>query len=83
MKAPFSFEAGLTFGEGSSHAFGGSFRVAASAIAFTICVYPVHRQRLPEIDVRISSSVGEGFRARRSFALINIPGVQNPQWTAS
>ena len=33
--------------------------------------------------VRIAVSVGRGFQSSRAFALINMPGVQKPQWTAS
>ena len=36
----------------------------------------------PEIAVRISSSVGSGFSSSSARAVISIPGVQNPHWSA-
>src|SRR5690606_29897719 len=56
--------------------------VAQSWIALTICVYPVHRQRLPRIYSRTSFSEGFGFSSNRAFPMTTMPGVQNPHWTA-
>ena len=36
----------------------------------------------PEIAVRISCSVGSGFSSSSARAVISIPGVQNPHWSA-
>ena len=48
----------------------------AALIALTMLTYPVHRQRLPWMPARISSSVGVGLRSSRKSALIRIPDVQ-------
>ena len=48
--------------------------------AWTIEVYPVHRQSTPPRPSSTSAAVGLGFRAMRSSAAISIPGVQAPHW---
>src|SRR5262249_40138054 len=56
-------------------------REAASRTASTMPWYPVHRQRLAEIDSRTSCSFGDGVVRSSSWAIISIPGVQNPHWS--
>ena len=55
---------------------------AAQRTALTMFLYPVQRQMAPEIAVRISWSVGSGFSSSSARAVINMPGVQNPHWSA-
>jgi hypothetical protein len=43
---------------------------------YSLFMYPVHRQRLPEMAWRMSSSVGCGFRSSKADEVIIIPGVQ-------
>jgi hypothetical protein len=51
-------------------------RSAASAIASTICAYPVQRQILPEMASTISTRVGAGLSASKACAARIIAGVQ-------
>src|SRR6185503_14637098 len=51
---------------------------AAYWMASTILLYPVQRQRLPEMACRISGSLGLGFLARKALAHRIMPGVQKP-----
>ena len=51
---------------------------AARATADRIFAYPVHRQRLPDRPIRISSSDGLGLRLSRARVDMMTPGVQNP-----
>ena len=55
---------------------------AAARMARTMCSYPVQRQMFPEIPSRISSSAARGYLRNRSVAVISMPGVQNPHWSA-
>jgi hypothetical protein len=49
---------------------------AAREIALTMFTYPVQRQMLPWIALRISASLGAGLCSSRYLAAISIPGVQ-------
>src|ERR1700691_5932718 len=49
---------------------------AAYWIAFTMFWYPVQRQRLPEMPMRISLSDGLGFSCNSRWARMIMPGVQ-------
>jgi len=60
------------------HDPGHRLRSAARSTASTTCSYPVHRHRFPDRCSRTSSAVGEGFSARRAWAAMINPGVQNP-----
>ena len=51
---------------------------AVWATAAKIFAYPVHRQRLPDRPIRISSSDGLGLRSSKARADMMMPGVQNP-----
>src|SRR6185369_1555403 len=49
---------------------------SADLTASYICVYPVHRQRLPLMARLISSSVGSGLFSSNTLSVIMKPGVQ-------
>src|SRR5688572_14452295 len=55
-----------------------TWNVGSHSIALTtdsnIFMYPVQRHRLPASAVRMSASVGFGFRSSRSIAARTIPG---------
>ena len=51
-------------------------------IASTICLYPVHLQRIPSTDSITCSRVGVGFRFRRAVATRTAAGVQKPHCNA-
>src|SRR5215210_3187577 len=71
--------AGREQGDGEVHAL----TSAAAAIASTIGVYPVQRQRWPESRSMISARLGGACsRSSRSAAAIRIPGVQKPHCSA-
>ena len=60
----------------------GARRAASSAparrTARTMFTYPVHRQRLPDSQTRISSSLGRGDSSSSALTVIRMPGVQKP-----
>ena len=60
----------------ASFAFAELISPAAARTALTMFWYPVHRQRLPAMPNRISSSIGSGFSLRRRCTRTIIPGVQ-------
>src|SRR5262245_5516272 len=51
---------------------------AAALMASMIFVYPVQRQMLPAMAKRMSSSLGSGVSSSSAFAIMMMPGVQNP-----
>src|SRR5207302_10956117 len=51
---------------------------AASFTSLTILSYPVHRQRLPASQNRISCSDGSGVRSSSALLATRNPGVQIP-----
>src|SRR5262249_35014104 len=51
---------------------------AAHCTDWTMCWYPVQRQRFPSSPWRISSSLGSGLRCRICVAAMIMPGVQYP-----
>ena len=60
--------------------------VVKDVVFFTarkIFSYPVHRQRWPDISLRISSSENSRLASRISAALIINPGLQKPHCTAA
>src|SRR5262245_1093129 len=56
---------------------------AASCTALTILSYPVHRQRFPASQKRISCSVGFAERSSSALLATRKPGVQTPHWSAA
>src|SRR5262249_26931232 len=56
---------------------------AASFTALTILSYPVHRQRFPASQKRISCSLGSGERSSSALLATRKPGVQIPHWSAA
>src|SRR5581483_3281106 len=60
----------------AADAVGAAIAFPAAWIAFTMFTYPVHRQMLPEIAHRTSSSEGVGFLSSNALATSIMPGVQ-------